>query len=88
MSSPGKQLALSLPSIRMGKLTKTGIIITLLWVVLVNFIDRCQGERQREQLRNRPWTRSVDSLRVPTQKTDETAPSHPGEDAKEGQQTR
>ena len=79
-SPPGQQcpqcrkpLAFNLPSVRIGQLTKAGIVMTLLWVIVVNFIDRCQGERQREQLRNQSWTRSVDSLRMPAQETEEKA---------------
>lgn len=60
--------------------------MTLLWVVLVNFVDRCQGERQREQLRNQPWTRSVDSLRVPTPENTDKALSNPSEHVREGQE--
>lgn len=68
-----KPLAFGASSMRVGQLTKAGIVMTLLWVIVVNFIDRCQGERQREQLRNRSWTRSVDSLRMPARETEEKA---------------
>jgi hypothetical protein len=83
----GKPLAFGAASVRVGQLTKAGIVMTLLWVIVVNFIDRCQGERQREQLRNRPWMRSVDSLRVPTQETEDKVLPDSSENSRGGRKT-
>lgn len=33
-----------------GQLTKAGIVLTLLWVVLVNFLEHCKGVRMQERL--------------------------------------
>jgi hypothetical protein len=36
-----------------GQLTVAGIIMTLVWVLLVNFLEQCRGERAREELQRR-----------------------------------
>lgn len=53
-----------------GRLTRAGIILTLLWVVLVNFLDHCKGAQQEERLRNNPWVKRAEPLRPPAEGAD------------------
>jgi hypothetical protein len=36
-----------------GQLTAAGIVMTLIWVLVVNYIEHCRGTRAVEELRRR-----------------------------------
>ena len=49
-----------------GQLTKAGIILTLLWVVLVNFMEHCRGTRMQDTLRhNNAWVNPLQPQHLP-----------------------